>query len=489
MHIITLLFLNFAILIFNKSSAAGRQILSDAFLSDKTITKLSENLSVHPTEIWKLKHRFKTEHDLGINESKLSEFIDCPNNESLGEKLRKVLKGEDVYLTVIGGFTLGGESVPEDNQRGTQEIFPLVIKDWWAEAITSLTGSELNLNLVNISGTGNDFYQYCSQAYLEDNLDLVLVESSGRNLDQLNNVNHSIAVEQLIRQLLLHPQQPALIYVNLHHNTNHLLGCKNLDSDGQKKLSHAYQITSVRWRDLACALTLKNVRKPIAGINRLSEDKHHINLLSHAQVSLMLIDMIRKVLLKITTDKKLAFHSRLLQSLPKPVFIRTNRMITNPLCWTTVSPANDQNTRIKNNLNIKVVKNTMFKFQPVIHACSGSSGFCPTDTYNGWVGTSVGATLIMSFTVPSAASENRANTRSVVLATRTCSYCGKARAWIDNDFENATFINGKLLQPRTLVHIIAVRVNPGIHTLTIRVFEPANVIVAGVMLGPPDGPY
>jgi glutaredoxin len=97
----------------------------------------------------------------------------------------------------------------------------------------------------------------------------------------------------------------------------------------------------------------------------------------------------------------------------------------------------------------------------------------------------VGATLIVSFTVPRVAPD----TRSVVFATRTCPYCGKAKVWIDNDFENGRIVDAKIDMAQTSVNVIALRVNPGVHTLTISVLEPANVTVAGVMLGPPDGPY
>ena len=509
MHITILLLLNFAIFIFNKNSGeklevknsgsemsnesdepTTRRILSDAFLSDKTIAKLSDVLRIHPTKIWKLKDRLKSGQDLGINESKFSEFIDYPQSERLEEKLRNVLKGDDVHLTVIGGSNSGGAGVQEDEQEGAQGIFPLVVTDWWAKAITPLTGSELKLNLVSIGGTGSDFQQYCHHAFLENQLDLVLLESSVNDLNHIQQspkVNRSLALEQLTRQLLLYPSQPALLYVNLYDGTKH---CKNLDDYGQRALSHTYKITTVRWRDLVCPLIVGNVRNPSAGLNVLCKDGHHVNLLGHAQVSLMLINIIRDVLLNVIR-KGLAVRSSIAENpLPKPVFINTtNKIISNPLCWTTITP--NYKKPIKHNLNVKVVKNTAFQYWPLIrmgYPCD-SPRVCRTDAYSGWVGTIVGATLVISFTVPSVASGDVVNTRSVVFATRTCAYCGNAIVWLDNDFEDRVIIKAKIDWAQTSVNIIALHVNPGLHTLTISVLEPGNVTLAGVMLGPSDGPY
>ena len=472
-----------------ESEATTRQIFSDALLSEETLEKFSDRLRINPAKIWSLKHRFKSGQDLGINESKLSTFIDYPYSERLVGKLYKVLKGESVQLTVIGGSNSGGAGVQEDEPGGAQGIFSLVITDWWAKEITPLTGSELELTLVSIGGTSSDFYQYCHHGYVKNNPDLVILESSVNDLNvrtQFRNVNRSLALEQLTRQLLSYPSQPALIYVNLYHGDYHRSGCKNLDDYGQRALSRAYKITSVRWRDLVCPLAVGNVREPLTGLDVLCRDEDHVNLLGHAQVSLMLINMIRKALLQIITNREKVRHSSLAQALPKPVYIKTaDKIISNPHCWTTITP-NYQN-KIKNNLDIKVVQNKMFVYWPLIrmgYRCDPPR-VCRTDAYSGWVGSTVGATLIVSFTVPRVAPD----TRSVVFATRTCSYCGKAKVWIDNDFENGRIVDAKIDMAQTSVNVIALRVNPGVHTLTISVLEPANVTVAGVMLGPPDGPY
>ena len=510
MQIVTLLRIMFVILISNTSSlqnfevesniqkkkytdfpsdkATVRKIQSDALLADNTLAALSDAMRIHPAKFWKLKHRFKSGQDLHLDESKLKEYIDRPHSKRLVQKLSNVLEGKDVFLTVIGGSNSGGAGIQEDEPGGAEGIFPLVITDWWTKIITPITGSKLHLNLVSIGGTGSNFHQYCHHAYLENNLDMVMLEASVNDLsiNQPGNVNRCIALEQLTRQLLLYPTQPALVYVNLYHGAMQKDGCKNLDDYGQRELSQAYKITSIRWRDLVCPL-IENVRKPVFGVNVLCCDLHHINLLGHAQISLMFINIIRDVLLKLTTSSKLAFPSLLAPTLPKPVYIKDpNKIISMPQCWTTITP--NYLKTINNNFDVQVVKHDSFQYWPLIrmgYQCNWP--VCHTDGFSGWVGSTIGARLIISFIVPQA--PNLAKTWSVVFATRTCSYCGKAKVWIDNNYENGIIVNSKIDVAQTLVNIVALQVYPGEHTLTIDVLEPANVTLAGVMLGPPDGPY
>ena len=468
-----------------------RQIFSNALLSDETLTTLANALLVHPFTTWNLKHRFNSPQALGIDESSLSNFVDYPRNERLVRKLYKVLEGEDIFLTVIGGSNAGGAGVQED-EGSAQWVFPRVLRDWWGKVITPVTGSVFHLNLVSIGGTASDFYQYCHQVYLENRLDLVILESSVNDLNVKppKKVEFSLALEQLTRQLLSYVTQPALIYVMLYPGRTHDFGCKNLYDYGQKEVAEAYKITSIRWRDLVCPLTVENVRQALADMEVLCKDRSHVNLLGHAQVSLMLINTIRETILDIISKRK---PLRILpaETLPTPVYIKTpEKMISHPLCWTTITP-NYQNTSIKVDLSITVVQNIAFEYLQLHrmgYPCHPPR-VCRADAYAGWVGRTVGATLIISFVVPPREPGAGFKTRSVVFATRTCDYCGNAKVWIDNDFENGKLVEAKRPMVQTSVNVIALHVKPGVHTLTIRVVEPANVTLAGLMLGPGDGPY
>lgn len=491
--------LNIFILVFHRQLAETvgndfptmtRKVSSDALLS----RKLSEAMRVQPFNIWKLKDRFTSEQDLGIDDSNLGKIIDYPYNKRLLGKLYKVLKGEDIYLTVIGGSNSGGAGLQEDEKEGAAGLFPLVLTDWWTKVITPLTASELHLNLVSIGGTGSDFYQYCHHEYLDENPDLVLLELSVNdlNIHQATHVNKSLALEQLTRQLLVYPTNPALIYLNLYPGNNHLLGCKNLQDYGQSVLSHIYEITSIRWRDLVCPLPTENVHKPLNGLHVFCRDKYHINLLGHAHVSLILINMIQKLLLKfISVKEKVQRHTLLEKDIPRPMYVQNPKnLISNPFCWTTITP-NYELFKLKNNFKIKVVRNNFFKYWPLIrlgYACN-LPRVCRADAFSGWVGTTPGAFLIISFTVPGAFFGKKTRNHSVVFATRTCSYCGKALVWLDNDYKNRKIVDAKIPEAQTSVNIIGLHVTPGVHTLTILVLESANITLAGIMLGPPDGPY
>ena len=474
---------------FQSDEASSREIKTDALLSDKTLAKLADAMRAHPATLWKLKHRFKSGQDLHIDESKFKEFIDYPHSERLLNKLSKVLKGEDVFLTVIGGSNSGGAGVQEDEQGGAEGIFPFVISDWWAKAITPITGSELQLNLVSIGGTGSNFYQYCHHAYLENSPDLVMLEASVNDvaIAQPANAHRCTALEQLTRQLLLYSSEPALIYVNLYNPGTRDRKCENLDDYGQTALSQAYKITSIRWRDLVCPVTDQNIRKPITGVNVASRDLNHINLLGHAQISLMFINIIRDVLLKLMTGTKLVVSNSPAPKLPKPLYIKDqDKLISMPHCWTTITP--NYSKPIHNNFKVQVVKHHMFQYWSLIpmgYQCKRP--VCRTDAFSGWIGSTIGARLIVSFIVPQPALGDLPKAWSVVFATRTCSYCGKAKVWIDNDFDNGIIVDNNIDVAWTSVNIVALRVKLGEHTLTINVLEPANVTLAGVMLGPPDG--
>ena len=476
-----------------QSHLHDRKIFSDALESGETLQKLSDSLSIHPAKIWKLNHRFKNANDLVIDESEINKFIDHSYNPRLVGKLYKVLKGEDVQLSVIGGSNLGGAGVQEDEPGGAQGLFPYVIDDWWAKAITPLTGSKLNLNLVSIGGTASDFYQYCHRLFLTRNLDLVLIETSVNDLNirQQYETNRSLALEQWTRQLLVHPTQPALVYVNLYQGARQKLGCENLEDYGQSALTRAYHITTIRWRDLVCPVTTPNVRKPRIDVDVFCNDKDHINLFAHAQVSLIIINMIRDLLLKIIANKGLVIRSLSVTILPKPVYIRAEKnIISYPLCWTTVT--SDYRKYITNDFDVKVVKNYLFQYQPLTrlgYKCEPPR-VCRTDAYSGWFGDKLNANLIISFVVPHREQEEGIeDARSVVLVTRTCPSCGMAQVWIDNDYEDRELVDAKVWGGQTCVRLIAKHVLPGIHTLTIQVVETANFILAGVILGPPDGSH
>ena len=463
-------------------------------LSKKTLKLFRKALLVHPFQTWKFKDRFRSMDDLGIHEVQLHDIIDNKWNKRLKHKLQKVLHGENIHLAIIGGSNSAGGGIQED-EGGTEGIYFKVISDWWRKTITPITGSHLKLRQVAMGGTASDFFQYCYKAYIQENVDIVLLEMSVNDLKELPpSVNLSLPIEQLTRQLLTFPTQPAVIYVNLLSGRSYYQGCTNLEDFGQHLLSDLYNITTFSWRDAVCPLLDGDFRMPLKTCAVVCKDGHHINQLGHAHISLMIINLLRDLLLdSLVREKK---RSREIFNddtiiLPKPVFITSpNKIITSPICWTTISP-NYKKFSIQNNIDVGVMEN--FGFDYLHNAKIGGqchvARSCRGDAYSGWTGKHVGASLTLSFTVPAFKRKRGLKSRSVVFATRTCGDCGSAEIWMDDDYQNRKFVKAKSLYSQTSIAIIALRVFPGDHIMNIRLIEPGEVTVVGVMLGPPDGPY
>lgn len=463
-------------------------------LHEETLKLLRKALLVHPFKTWKFKDRFRSMSDLGIHEVQLHDIIANKWNKRLKHKLHKVLNGKNIHLAIIGGSNSAGGGIQED-EGGTEGIFFRVISDWWRKTITPVTGSRLKMRQIAMGGTGSDFFQYCYKAYIQENVDIVLLEMSVNDLKQLPpSVNLSLPIEQLTRQLLKFPTQPAVIYVNLLSGRTYHQGCVNLEDFGQHLLSDVYDITTFSWRDAVCPMIDGEFRSPLTSCGVVCKDGHHINQLGHAHISLMFINLLRDQILD-SLARELGKGSREVfddyMHLPEPVFITShNKIITSPICWTTISP-NYKNFTIQNNIDVGVMENYGFDYlhDAKIGGKCHMGRSCRGDAYSGWTGEDVGAYLTLSFTVPALEHKRGLRSRSVVFATRTCSHCGAAAIWLDDDYDKRRFVNAKSSFFQTSMEIIALRVNPGDHTMSVRVVGEGKVTIVGVMLGPPDGPY
>ena len=464
------------------------------FLNETELVSLREALLVHPFSTWKFKDRFNSMADLGVHEALLQDVVKNKWNTRLKHKLFKALRGENIHLAVIGGSNTAGGGIQKDEGR-TDGLFFRVILDWWQKTITPITGSHLKTRQIAMGGTSSDFFQYCHRSYVQKDVDLVLLEMSVNDLHELPyHVNLSLPIEQLTRQLLEYPTEPALLYVNLLSGRSYYQGCTNLEDFGQQLLSNMYEITTFNWRDAVCPVIDGKYRIPLKGCSVVCKDGHHINQLGHAHISLMVINLFRDLLLDnighVDELSEQVFHDEVV--LPKPVFIaEQSKIITDPICWTTVTP-NFKKKIITNSMEVGVMENYGFDF---IHDRAIGGGYCFTenacraDAYSGWTGRDVGASLTLSFTVPPLGHKRRIQSRSVVFATRTCWKCGVAEVWLDDDVVNRRHVRAQSQYSQTLLAIVSLRVNPGDHTMSVKVVHPGSVTVVGVMLGPPDGPY
>ena len=306
-------------------------------------------------------------------------------NVRLKQKLLKVLQGVDVYLDVIGGSHTAGSGI-EKEEGGIQGVFHRVITDWWGKAITPVTGSELKTRGIGISGTPSDFFQYCFRSYVHKQLDLVFLESAVNDMRKpVFEGYRIIPLEQLTRQLLVYPTEPALVYINFFSGESCNKSCSNLELCGQNNLTDIYNITTLSLREAVC---LRKTGSDLKACDLVCKDRFHNNQLAHAHISLMVINLFRRILLdslssmlknksvpvsrETNSTRDLVTHaivrgiSRQNSQLPQPVFIRPGHLNTHPLCWTSLTPNYKRNV-INNSLDMIVTK-TMTAVLTVIAA-------------------------------------------------------------------------------------------------------------------------
>lgn len=141
----------------------------------------------------------------------------------------------DIYLDVIGGSHTQEVELIENEEGGIQGVFHRVITDWWGKVITPVTGSELKTCGIGSSGTPSDFFKYCFRSYVHKQRDLVFLESAVNDMRKLVfKGNRIIPLEQLTRQLLVYPTEPALLYINFFSGESCNKSCSNLEVCGSE---------------------------------------------------------------------------------------------------------------------------------------------------------------------------------------------------------------------------------------------------------------
>ncbi|CAB4021352.1 Hypothetical predicted protein [Paramuricea clavata] len=507
------------------SNCVGLQTKT-TFLLPTILNVLCKALLVHPFTTWKLKHKFSSMKDIRVHENVLHEVIHNPWNERLKHKLYKVLQGEDVYLDVFGGSNTAGAGLRKD-EGDLEGRYSLVITHWWNKTITPITGSNLKLRQIAMGGTSSEFFQFCFASYIHEKPDLVFIEMAVNDMRDLpSNANKSLPLEQLTRQLLVYPKEPALVYINLFNCPYCNYSCTNIEDYGQDLLTDTYNITSLKWRNAVCSKNARNNLKNPCDL--ICSDGMHINLLGHAHISLMLINLFRRILLdhistvitnsgvshrkkstrvarenkstRVTSGITLSMSDqlppRILRkqiALPRPVLIKkTTKIISEPLCWTNLSPNYHRINDVKNNLDVIITKTKGFFLETAKIGEKCSKPPCRVDSVSSWTGKTIGANITFSFTVPEEnypLSAEGIQTRSVAIGIRTCWNCGVADMWLDSDYKSKKIFSTKLHYGRTCAKILALHVEPGNHTLNVEIVRQGKVSIVAIMVGPSDGPY
>lgn len=457
-------------------------------LLDKTMA------TVDPLSVWLVKDRYPTLETLRTNSYKMSSCIENHENLRLELVLLKILKGEAINVVIYGG------------SNSAQGMFPVIFRDWWSKVIKPISGSQLNLKIIGIGGTGSSYYQFCHGIYLEENetIDLAILETAVNDVLNVvvgeSKITQSLPLEQLTRQLLKRPNNPAVFYVNLFIlPSKKNPRCLNLVDYGQGLISELYAITTIHLRCVSCRLL--NGKYYADTSTGQAKDGWHSKLLGHAQVAFMIIHVISKTFTKIARDMNRLTASDLSESwfnalsskippLPSPVYIKgETSIIRSSKCWADLT-SNRKETVIHNTLRLTLVKSFGFKYSKRVTGGSSYSAetVARTDAFGGLLATAINAEVTVLFTVASQSSEGSLSTGSVGFLSRYAYNGGTVEAWIDDRYGERVRIRLQRQGSLTAVVMLSTHVKPGKHTLTLRTVEKGHSILVGVFVGPSDWP-
>lgn len=459
----------------------------------------------------------------------------------------KVLQGQPLTMTIIGGSNTAGGGVHND-----QHLYYNFFRNWWNKRGY---GSTLTNHKIAIGGTGSDFFSFCFQNFLGDKEpDIVLVELA------VNDYGYKYGMaaqpmELLTRRLLSLSSVPLVVYVNLvdrgiYNNKITNTVCNNMEDLGFDDLAQHYGIPNISWRDTVCPL-VGNVRKQLKNPNKFefNVDGSHVAVKAHQQVAYQLVQYFASILPStnsgyysarsiLTTNKRsrdqnLTNSSNSTNVLPhkKQDFKRRNEhfniqfdqknrifseesppnkadthdsnekyedMLGSPMPpkFTTVSDNDMANSMcltflspdwrvpLQQTLQAKVIYSKDFTYlSPAEYKKIAKHLMFRTDAYGAWAAKTKGAMLKMSFVIP------QGSARSVSLIFRTKDNEGnKANSlvWVDGDKKSAITVDSNKCghhMYQTRLQSLATHVSPGYHTLNVQSNGHGWFEVSGLIVG------
>ncbi|XP_028392689.1 uncharacterized protein LOC114517231 [Dendronephthya gigantea] len=474
---------------FTKSTTMRRDMSGDTFIYARSVEMLNQKLtSVDPLSVWLVKDHYPTLAALQMDLEKMWPCIENLENPRFQLVLLKALRGESINVVVYGGSNC------------VQGMFPVIFQDWWNTVITPISGSSLNVKTIGIGGTGSGYYQYCHGVYLRQNetIDLVILETAVNDAVDTafdsSNLNRNLPLEQLTRQFLNRPNHPAVFYVNLFL-VSERGECLNLVDFGQRLISNTYGITTFNLRCLVCQL--RDGKFYAYEKTRKVQHGWHSNLLGHAQIAFMIINTISQSIVKMTqnaTEKGLSDLSLFntvrpkISALPFPMYIRENSSITSPQCWSNLR-YDYKNANTGNSLRLTLLKSIGFKYANTIRIGKisySAKSVERTDSFGGFLGKKVNSELTVAFTFTPHRSEASVTTGSVGIASRYGNVGGVVEVWLDDGYNKRVRVRLRGYYAQTAVAMVDVGVQPGRHTLTMRIVKKGSCVLTAVFAWPSD---
>ena len=493
-------------------------------ITQKKLDLLKHSVERNPFDIWFFKDRFRSQA-VKIMFSKLWNNGIVFRREttiSLKNAILRSLNSENINVVIMGGSISAGGGLGHDREdlRG---VYYRVFAHWWQKAVEPFTDSSAKIHNLAIGGTSSNFFAFCYRALLGPgtDIDLAFLDFTVNDYMQFagSKFPTALPLEQLIREVLGEKTSPSILFVNFVQGQAKIPVCQNLENHGQTMLAQSYGITSITLRNLFCSSPSKG-RK----YSRLyTSDGNHPSILAHAQIGLIIIHYVRKIILEVIaslTISKGTFsdvplpsnrnnvvlnrNSPSFSDPPKPVFTKNlMEFLDNPRCFTRIVPDATQTSLLHQTIQVKVIRKFRFRVlqktfinrrgqvTPVKTLNYGLQKF-RTDAYSGWKANSMNSLLELEIFLPLIQLSfmdkkymiKGEPKRSVAVAIRTHSNGANARVWIDEFEENGVLINTSSMYGHTKLLTIVQHLTQGRHVLSVRTETPGVFILVGVMVGP-----
>ena len=469
-------------------SSTDEQYKRESLLNNPVqLNALQRSVQGNIFEMWYYKDKFKSLQDILLTPKLLDNA--AIERETTKERLqnivRKALLGQDIGVTVMGGSTSAGGGLVYD-YSDLNGIYYRVFIDWWQKAIQPFTDSKVMLRNLAVGGTSSNFYSYCYKTLLkpQDSMDIVFLEFSLNDMIfKHSSLPMALPLEQLTRSVLSEPNSPAVIFVNFIRGDRGIAQCDNLENHGQTMLAWHYGITSVGLRSSLCP-NPGNRKTPAM----FSSDGNHASIIGHAQIALMIIDIVRNSLLGAIDSSQLGLFREPSRQLPRHAFysMEKDNSGTKPLCFTLLTP--DINDKYFNpslyvketkNIGFKEVKNETMGFRIRVQGIVAPSR---SDGFGGWQAEKENSSLKLHICLPQDDMLGFNVTRSVVVVFRTHGFGGKARIWLDDRMPGIV-INTYSVDGQTRLATVANHVTSGCHSLNVNTLDAGIITLCGVLAG------
>jgi len=430
-------------------------------LIDKLILSVSRDIP----SIWAYKDKFPDISSLLLDEKCLKDGVAIDGKETrkrIGKMLESAISNKNVSVLIFGGSATLGADLGSNNFKLT---YHYALADWWNKTIGSITKTNMNRKVVAVGGVGTTYFGHCWQEYVtsKEEFDYVTWEFAINDPDSLQ---YEKAVERFTRDILSMESHPCLTFMNFaskskltSHQANN---CKRHEDEAKviDRFAEHYSVTSIRWERGLCSCRKFHSKKEL---NKLFT-KNHPKVIGHAQISFMLINYFKNVILDTLKERQhqlqnakptephfqIEPHVQALGqvfqrfvwspsngaalALPEPIYMMKNEFNEASTCYTSISPGPNNppqhsltSLTIAKNLGFTLLKESLWE----------SASEERYDSTGGYITQSNGKSLTLHFHV----NEGSVPMSQISVTVRNKYFGGRVKFTIDEGTNNEKIVH------------------------------------------------